>query len=270
MSDMTRSIFGAIVAWTMLAPLPAAAQGWITVSEPARWSDGRTVTVSEGTRIRVAGQAFHRSGVDSIYVDGVAATVRRGANNIANFTASITATRGAREVLVLVKPRQGSAVRRQFPLAVTGNGPALSGRPAPATPAVMSRSGKSPNAVFVRGLLAPGLGQMATGRKPLGAVLLAGGVGALGYGVLSTRDDVNCATGADPCPPQQTISIKTVRPHLALGIGTYVVLTVASAFEAKRYAARHPERIGMNVDFLPYATVTGDGAVAVDLMRVSF
>jgi hypothetical protein len=270
MFDMTRNTFAAIVACILLAPLPAAAQGWVTVSEPSRWSDGRTVTVSAGTRIRVTGQAFHRSGVDSIYVDGVAATVRRGSNNIANFTASITATRGAREILVLVKPRDGNPVRRTFPIAVTGTGPAPDGRPQPATPGVMTQSGKMPNDIFVRGLLAPGLGQMATGRKPLGAVLLAGGVGALGYGILSTREQTLCATGASPCPPQQTISTKTVRPHLALGIGTYAVLTVASAFEAKRYAARHPERIGMRVDVLPYATATGDGAVVVDLVRVSF
>jgi hypothetical protein len=122
----------------------------------------------------------------------------------------------------------------------------------------------------VRGLLAPGLGQMATGRKPLGAVLLAGGVGALGYGILSTREDVICASDASPCPPQQVEGTETVRPHLALGIGTYVVLTVVSAFEAKRYATRHPERIGMRIEAMPYAGLRGDGAVAVELVRVRF
>jgi hypothetical protein len=269
MFDMKSKIFGAIIAWALLSPLPAAAQGWITVSEPVRWSDGRTLTVAAGKRIRITGQAFHRTGVDSIYVNGTPATVRRGSNNIANFTASITAARGAREVLILVKPREGSPVRRAFPIAVTGTVPAPAGRPTPATPDVMTRSGKTPNDIFVRGLLAPGLGQMATGRKPLGAVLLAGGVGALGYGILATRDDVNCTTGASPCPPQQTVT-ETVRPHLALGIGTYVVLTIASAFEAKRYASHHPERIGMRIEAMPNAELIGDGRVAVGLVRVSF
>ena len=267
---MTRSIFGAIVACAVLMPLPAAAQGWITVSEPARWSDGRTVTAAAGARIRVAGQAYHRTGVDSVYVDGIPATVRLGSNNIADFSASITATGGARQVLVLVKPREGSAVRRTFPIAVTDSGPDPAGRPTPATPTVLTQSGKTPNDVFVRGLLAPGLGQMATGRRPLGAVLLAAGVGALGYGVFSTDEDVNCATDVSPCPPQQTRGTSTTRPHLGFGIGTYVVLTVASAFEARRYAARHPERIGMRIDAMPYPGLDGYGAVAVQLVRVSF
>jgi hypothetical protein len=265
---MTRSIFVVMIAVALMAPLPAAAQGWITISAPERWSDGRTVTVAAGARIRVTGQAFHRAGIDSIFVDGEPASVRRGSNNIADFTASITATRGAREVVVLVKPREGGSVRRTFPIAVTGQAPG--GRPTPATPAAASRSGKTPNDVFMRGLLAPGLGQMATGRKPLGAVLLAGGVGALGYGIFSTREEVNCATDISPCPPQEVVSSETVRPHLALGIGTYVVLTVASALEAKRYATRHPERIGMRIETMPYATLTGDGAVAVELVRVTF
>lgn len=251
---MTRHRIVLLIVMVLLAPLPARAQnraaGWITISGPEQWSDGRTLNATGGRRINIAGQAFHRGGIDSIIVNGRAATVKSGSNNVADFTASITAARGMREVLVVVKPRTGSAVRKAFPIAVTDPAP-VAAKPQ-GTPAQIRMTA---DGAFKRGLLVPGLGQVATDRKPLGAVIMAAGVGALGYGIFSKREEID-----------QT----TTRPHLVLGIGTYVVLAVAGAFEAKSYAQKHPTRFGYGpVEVLRYATVQDD-AVILELVRVSF
>lgn len=244
-------LLGALV---LLAPMPAHAQnraaGWVTISAPEQWSDGRTLSVTPGRRISIAGQAFHRGGIDSIIVNGRAAAVKRGSNNVADFTASITAARGMREVMVLVKPRSGSAVRKTFAIAVTGPAPM-----AAAPQRARAESRMTADGAFKRGLLVPGLGQIATDRKPLGAAIMVAGVGALGYGIFSTREEPD---------------LTTTRPHLALGIGTYVVLAVAGAFEAKSYVKKHPTRFGYGpVEVLRYATVMDD-AIVFELVRVSF
>ena len=271
---MTRHKIILLAALALLAPVPAIAQnrstGWITISAPEQWSDGRTLTANAGTRIRVAGQAFHRGGIASITVNGEPATVRRGENNIADFTASLTAARGTKEVVVRVKPREGSEVRRSFAIAVTGATPTAPTASRPSPGAAPARSTMTADGAFKRGLLVPGLGQIATGRKPLGAALMVAGVGALGYGILHTEEEIDCAFPSDPCPPNLIESQKTVRPQLALGIGAYVVLAVAGAFEAKSYAQKHPTRFGYGpVEVLRFATVKDD-AVVVELLRVSF
>jgi hypothetical protein len=258
-----------LIILVLFVPLQAGAQnraaGWITISAPDQWSDGRTLNATAGRRISISGQAFHRGGIASITVNGRAAVVKEGSNNVSDFTASFTAARGMKGIEVVVKPRTGSVVRKTFAIAVTGPAPV-----AARTPSAPAERQMTADGAFKRGLLVPGLGQIATDRKPLGAAIMVAGVGALGYGILSTREEIDCAMPADPCPATLIESQKTVRPHLALGIGAYVLLAVAGAFEAKSYAQKNPSRFGYGpVEVLRYATVKDD-AVVFELVRVTF
>jgi len=98
----------------------------------------------------------------------------------------------------------------------------------------------SPGGEAVRSLIVPGLGQFHTRRPAVGALFLAGGGGALAFGLLSQRVEVNCLSpmvdGA--CPANQIRDQATTRPMLMPGLAAFVALGVIGAFEAAAGARR--------------------------------
>jgi tetratricopeptide (TPR) repeat protein len=116
----------------------------------------------------------------------------------------------------------------------------LAGMPAEDAP---SRPGVvSPEVVLAQGLVLPGLGQHATGRTGLGALVLAAAGGAIYYG---TRQEVVVRReGAyDPFGNYYEYDVRSVdRPRQALGIGAAIAIGVAGAIESYLYAKREEER----------------------------
>ena len=126
----------------------------------------------------------------------------------------------------------------------------------------------SPGSAMTRSLLVPGLGQFYTGRPALGAVFLAAGAAALGFGVMSQEVTVEClerVTGT--CPPNQIRGEVVKRPMLAVGVGGWVAIAAISAFEASSAAKRANQRSGPGDgnDIEPAIGTWSDGTVAFGL-----
>lgn len=90
--------------------------------------------------------------------------------------------------------------------------------------------------VFMQGLIAPGVGQMATGRPIRGVFILAvgGGIAAAG---LKSRSELQVNQYVDPFGNPYTDSVQvTNRPYLLPAAGALVALWVLSAVEASSFA----------------------------------
>ena len=94
----------------------------------------------------------------------------------------------------------------------------------------------NPGSAALRSLAVPGLGQFYTGRPVVGAVFLAGWVGALGFGLMSQDVTVECLARvgeSESCPSNEVRGRVVDRPMLAVGLGAAVAVAVISALEAR-------------------------------------
>ncbi|HET7565967.1 MAG TPA: tetratricopeptide repeat protein, partial [Gemmatimonadaceae bacterium] len=90
----------------------------------------------------------------------------------------------------------------------------------------------NPGTVLTRGLLAPGLGQLSTGRPAIGAAVLAGVVGSAMW-ALSTQTTTETRHFSDPFGNPYTDQVAVQhRPHLAVGAALAGTVWVLGAVEA--------------------------------------
>jgi hypothetical protein len=201
------------------------------------------MTVAAGTRLRVVGQAFHSSGIQSITVGGQLAQVRPAAGGVVDFEASLTVPAGVNNIALEARPASGDPIRRTFAVNATG------AAPAPAPTAAPAATLYSPGGAAARSIL-PGLGQVYTRRPVLGALVMGGAAGAIAVGVLSKKTTVRCLSPlADgTCPPGQEHSRSEESPYLVAGLGAAAAVAVIAAIEAysaaKRLNAQGASRTG--------------------------
>jgi len=92
------------------------------------------------------------------------------------------------------------------------------------------------SSVFLQGLIAPGVGQMATGRPIRGVLILAlgGGIAAAG---LTSKSSLQTNVYRDPFGNPYTDSVQvTERPYLLPAAGALAAVWILSAFEASAFA----------------------------------
>ncbi|MGQ0639155.1 MAG: hypothetical protein ACT4P6_00040 [Gemmatimonadaceae bacterium] len=92
------------------------------------------------------------------------------------------------------------------------------------------------SAVFIQGLIAPGVGQMATGRPVRGVLILAigGGIAAAG---LKHKTNLQIQQYTDPFGNSYTDSVEvTERPYLVPAAGTLAAVWLLSAIEGAAFA----------------------------------
>jgi len=92
------------------------------------------------------------------------------------------------------------------------------------------------SSVFFQGLIAPGVGQMATGRPIRGVMILAlgGGIAAAG---LTSKSTLQTNEYHDPFGNPYTDSVQvTERPYLLPAAGALAAVWILSAFEASAFA----------------------------------
>ena len=139
----------------------------------------------------------------------------------------------------------------------------------------------SPGGAAVKSLILPGLGQFSTRRPVLGAVFMAGGAGALAFGLMSKRTEIDCLarTTDGTCPSNQVRDEVSERPMLIPGLAAFVAVGVVSALEAaagaRRANAREPEwtpteTSAAHLELKPALVDGGGGGANVSLIRLRF
>jgi tetratricopeptide (TPR) repeat protein len=92
------------------------------------------------------------------------------------------------------------------------------------------------SSVFFQGLIAPGVGQMATGRPVRGVLILAIGGGIAAFG-LQSKSDLQIQEYRDPFGNPYTDSVQvTERPYLVPAAGALAAVWLLSAIEAAAFA----------------------------------
>lgn len=216
-------------------------QGWITVSEPGEWGENGIVNVPIGTRIRVVGQAFHRAGVRAVRIGDQETTLRPAPGGVVDFEGALLTTSGMRELTITVQPAQGEPIRRTFRLNVPVQEAALPPQQPPTSSQVIPvKRTPATGSTVATSLLLPGLGQFRTKRPLLGAAFLASAGAALGVGIGATEKEVKCRSGLvnGACPEAEVASETVKRPLLIPGAAGFLVLGLASGFEAASYLKR--------------------------------
>lgn len=170
-------------------------------------------------------------------------------------------------------------VEAQAPVKVDSAPPAP--RPLPAQPAAV-RQAFSPAGAAIKSLFVPGLGQFGTRRPAIGAVFLAGGAGALAFGLLSQKIEMDCLarTTDNTCPSGSVRNQTTKRPMLVPGLAAFVGVGVISAIEAASGARRANARLsgggpvessGAHLELAPALLDGGGGGGAtVGFFRLRF
>ena len=120
------------------------------------------------------------------------------------------------------------------------------------------------SSVFFQGLIAPGVGQMATGRPIRGVLILAlgGGIAAAG---LTNKSTLQTNEYHDPFGNPYTDSVQvTERPYLLPAAGALAAVWILSAFEASAFARGSLTRArGILVSSVDPARVSRGVALAV-------
>jgi hypothetical protein len=128
-------------------------------------------------------------------------------------------------------------------------------------------------------MILPGLGQFSTSRPVLGVVFLAGGAGALAFGLLSTRTEIDCLarTTDGTCPSNQVRDEVSKRPMLVPGLAAFIAVGIVSGIEAAAGARRANARAtqwaptqtsAAHLELLPAVLASGGGRVDVSLLRM--
>jgi hypothetical protein len=219
-----------------LAATPGFAQAdpWLIVSEPGEWGRREAITWQAGQRLRIRGQAFHPAGIVSVSVDGGAADLERdAANGIVTFTYFLLVDESAREVRIVARTARDSIPAQTFSINVRGAIPAPSPMAGPVVeppPPVRAVPG------FVPSTLIPGSGQLRTGRAGVGILVLGASAGVAAAGILSTEEEIACATRTTTCAAEDVLSRTTSRPYLIPGIVGAVAISAIGAWEARKTA----------------------------------
>ena len=201
---------------------------WLVINEPIAWSEDRALSAAVGARIQVVGQAFDPSGVASVSVHGMLATLKANPAGFVDFDATLTVVPGMTDVTVVAKGKAGSVITKTLHVA----------QETPQQSVVVQRR-FSPRTAMFSSLLLPGAGQFYTKQPLLGGVFLAGAGAALAAGATHTEEKVQCAVVLPEgvsCPFGYELRRYKTHPWLGAGIAGYVAIGVISAVEARTVA----------------------------------
>jgi len=205
------------------------------------------VAAYDAGRFEEAAQAFTR--VLTIRPETPAALYNRAVSKLAggNSAGAIPDLEEYLRVLPLASER--SLVEAQLAVLRRGATPTQVAvtQPAPQLPTSV-RAGPAPASVLLRGLVLPGLGQMATGRSVLGVVVLAGAGGAI-YLAGSEKSVTETKIALDPFGnPYEFEATVVEKPYRTTGFGLAAAIAVAAALEGYLYASRAPRLTGLSRD----------------------
>ena len=183
-----------------------------------------------GATIRIVGEAFHSSGIQSITVGGEPAELRTGADGVVHFELTLLVPTDVPSVSIVATPTVGEPLGRRFRVRVLG---------APPTQTTAAAS-FSPAGAAVLSLVIPGVGQMYTGRPLAGILFLGAGAGVAATGVFYKTWTVRCLSPLSngTCPPGEELARTEKTPYLVAGLGAAGAIALIAAVEAYAGAKR--------------------------------